>query len=95
MRRTLQVRANFSAFHCQRCTFLHFSTRHDNLPSDDGARHLVAATSLAVDAGILTRHNLHIIASDGDAGGTVVTRKAAEIAVEAFKTDYIILTLAL
>lgn len=47
--------------------------------------YLVAATSLAVDAGILTCHNLHIIASDGDTGGTIVTREAAKIAVHEFK----------
>lgn len=51
------------------------------------ARYLVAATSLAVDAGILTCHNLHIIASDGDTGGAIVTRKAAKILVQAFKMD--------
>ncbi len=44
------------------------------------ASYLVAATSLAVDAGILTRHNLHIVGGDGDTGGAIVTRKAAEIA---------------
>lgn len=45
--------------------------------ADDLASYLVAATSLAVYAGILTCHNLHIVGSNGDTGGAIVTRKAA------------------
>lgn len=48
---------------------------------------LVAATSLAVDAGILTCHNLHIVGGDRDTGGAIVTRKAAEIALDKFKLN--------
>lgn len=48
--------------------------------ADDLASYLVTATSLAVDAGILTRHNLHTVGGDGDTGGAIITRKAAEIA---------------
>lgn len=39
--------------------------------------HLVTATCFAVDAWILTCHNLHIIASDGNTCGAIVTREAA------------------
>lgn len=55
--------------------------------AEDVASYLVAATSLAVDAGILTCHNLHVVAGDGDTGGAIVTRKAAEIAVHTFKLN--------
>lgn len=41
---------------------------------------LVAAASFAVDAGVLARHNLHVVGSDGDAGGAVITGQAAETA---------------
>ena len=50
--------------------------------ADDLASYLVAATSLAVDAGILTRNNLHIYRGDGDTGGAIVTRKAAVSAAQ-------------
>lgn len=39
--------------------------------------HLVTPTSFAVDAGILTCQNLHIVASDGNARGAIITREAA------------------
>lgn len=39
--------------------------------------YLVTATSFAVDARILTCHNLHIDASDGNTCGAIITRKAA------------------
>lgn len=40
--------------------------------------YLATATSFAVDARILTCHNLHIVASDGNTCGTIITRKAAK-----------------
>lgn len=43
--------------------------------------YLVTATSFAVDAGILTSHNLNIVASDGDTRGAIITRKATTNAV--------------
>lgn len=46
--------------------------------ANDPSSNLVAATSFAVDAGILACNNLHIVGSDGHAGGTIVPRQAAE-----------------
>lgn len=44
----------------------------------DPSSNLVAATSFAVDAGILARDNLHIVGSDGDTGGAIITKQAAK-----------------
>ena len=49
------------------------------------ASYLVAAPSLAVDAGILTRNNLHVIGGDGERSGAIIPRKAAEIDAQTFK----------
>lgn len=56
--------------------------------ADDLACYLVAAASLAVDAGVLTCHNLHVVGGDGDTGGAIVARKAAEIAAHALLVLY-------
>lgn len=41
--------------------------------------YLITPPSFAADAGILTCHNLHILGGDGNTGGAIITRKAAEI----------------
>lgn len=55
--------------------------------ADDLSSYLVAASSLAVDAGVLTCHNLHIIRGDGDTGGPIITGKAAEIVEHELNTN--------
>lgn len=38
--------------------------------------HLVATTCLTVNTGIMTGHNFHIVCSDGDTGGRIISGKA-------------------
>lgn len=56
---------------------------------DDPPSNLVAATSFAVDAGILARDNLHIVGGDGDTGGTIVARQAATNCIKNDQSHYL------
>lgn len=49
--------------------------------------YLVTATSFAVDAGILTSHNLNIVASDGETSGAIITGKATTNAIHRIKLN--------
>lgn len=55
--------------------------------AEDVVSYLVTATSFAVDAGILTSHNLNIVASDGDTRGAIITRKATTNAIHRTKLN--------
>lgn len=49
--------------------------------------YLVTATSFAVDAGILTSHNLNIVASDGNTCGAIITREATTNTIHRIKLN--------
>lgn len=50
---------------------------------------LVAAASFAVDAGVLARHNLYVVGSDGDAGGAIITGQAAKNGINNNQSHYV------